>query len=127
MHDLIAALRQGWVCLLVYYIVATAITVFVWRRFRISRSLHSPKPRLILAAVLAAVFTPSVISDFWLFMIPGPAIIGLVLILAASLLRPVFLWVALIYYLIPPVVVFYIIRFLLWTCERHQPPPRQIV
>jgi hypothetical protein len=127
MSDIFAALRQGWIYLVVYYIVAVAITFFVWRVFRLSRFLRSRKSRLILAGVLAVVFTPSVISDFFLLMIPGPAVVGLLLILPASVHDPVFLWVALVYYIIPLFIVFCIIRFLFWACERHETSPRQIV
>jgi hypothetical protein len=107
MHDIILAYRQGWPWLLIYYFVAGTITFLVWRHEHLSRYLHSPKPRLILAAVLAAVFAPGVISDFWLFMIPGPAVVGFVLMLPVVVISPLaFLWASL-FYIVPLVVVFY--------------------
>jgi hypothetical protein len=126
-HDFVWALEDYWRMLAVYYAVIIMITVFVWWQFGLSRFLHQRKGRVILAAVLTVLFTPSVISDFWLFMVPGPAVVGLLFILPASVIQPVFLLVALAYYIIPLAAVFYIIRFVFWACERHHAPPRQTI
>ena len=126
MREVLQELERGWPFLAAYYLVTIPLVVFLWRRYRISRFLYPFKSRMILAAVLAAIFTPSLVGDFWLFSVPGPAIAGLLLILPAIIFAPEYIVVALTYYIIPLGVAFYIVRFLLWVCERHRVPPRQI-
>jgi hypothetical protein len=57
----------------VYYIVAGLIILFLWRDLNASRFVHSTKPRVITAAVLAGVFAPGELSDLFLFNLPGSA------------------------------------------------------
>ena len=123
MHDICTAFRQEWPCLVIYYAIAICITVVVWRVLRVSRFLYSGKRRLIVAAVLALVFTPGVISDFWLFMVPGPAIVGLLLILPTAIFHPAVLAVAFLYYILPLTLCLYVFRFFLWLCVRRRIPP----
>jgi hypothetical protein len=70
---------------------------------------HPYLRRLLVAAYLAVVLTPSMIGDFWLFMIPGPAFAGLT-ILAPSIVsgenRAATLNIAAIYYMLPMGIVF---------------------
>jgi uncharacterized membrane protein len=120
--DPIAVLQYGWPCLAAYYVVAAIIIVLVWRRLGVARFSRSPRQRAIAAAILAAVFAPSEVSDFFLFNVPGPAIAGLVPLLFAIALIAVSQPVALLkapfwggfvgiiggYYILPLFVVFII-------------------
>jgi hypothetical protein len=127
MSDICAALRQDWIYLAVYYIVAVPITLLVWRQFRLSRFLHSRRPRLILAAALAVVFTPSVISDFFLVMIPGPAVLGFLLLLPTMVMKlfsdPGLVFAVFgttcVYHLLPMSVCFAVGYAILRCLERH--------
>jgi hypothetical protein len=85
-EDPLMILRFGWPSLVCYYIVAAIIVAILWRALRPSRFVHSRKHRAIIAAILAAVFAPSEVSDFFLFNLPGPAIVGLGLFLIAFVL-----------------------------------------
>lgn len=84
--DPIAVLQYGWPCLVAYYVVAALITFLFWRRFGAARFTRSPRQRVIAAAILAAVFAPSEVSDFFLFNLPGPAVVGLLPLLFAIVL-----------------------------------------
>lgn len=117
MSDIIAAFRQGWVFLAVYYVITVSVAVFVWRKCRLSRFLSRRKSRLILAAAFALLFTPSVISDFWLFMIPGPALLGFLFILPSVISYPQFLLVELVYYVLPMAVGFGITYCVFLQCD----------
>jgi hypothetical protein len=120
--DPIALLQYGWPCLVAYYVLAAIIVVLLWRKLRAGRFSHLPRQRAIAAAVLAAVFAPSEVSDFFLFNLPGPAVIGLVALLfaivlivisqPAALLKATF-WGGFVsvigaYYILPLFVVFLI-------------------
>jgi hypothetical protein len=117
-EDPLLVLRAGWQFLVVYYIVATVIVAFLWRSLRASRFVHKTKPRVITAALLAAVYTPGEVSDFFLFNLPGPAVAGLGLLLIglafaapsnpSALLSPSLWGMIAGYYLLPFVLVFVI-------------------
>jgi hypothetical protein len=82
-EDPLMILRFGWPFLVAYYVVATVIVVVLWRVLKASRFTYSSKQRVITAAVLAAIFAPSEVSDFFLFNLPGPAVAGLFMLLLA--------------------------------------------
>src|SRR6266403_1306324 len=66
--------------LFAYYVLAASFIWFVHRRWCSKRRAANPRRyRFIFALVLAVVFAPNVISDFWLFTIPGLAILELLL------------------------------------------------
>jgi hypothetical protein len=107
--------------LLAYYIVAALVIYFIHRRWCSKHRASNPRRyRFIFAAVLALVFTPSVVSDFFLFMLPGPAILGLLLLLPGTFMYPwPLLLVDLLYYILPMAAVFGIAHFVLLRLERH--------
>jgi hypothetical protein len=107
--------------LFAYYVCAASVIWFVHRRWCSKRRAANPRLyRLIFALVLAVVFTPSVISDFWLFMIPGPAILELLLLLTGIVLRPwATLYVISIVCLLPMAACFGIFYFALWLRDRR--------
>jgi hypothetical protein len=130
-EDPLFILRSGWPFLLAYYIVATLIVFFLWKALKVSRFAFSTKHRIITAAVLAAIFTPSEVSDFFLFNLPGPAAAGLLMLLiglafaapsnSAALLDS-HLWVMIgSYYCLPLLVVFLFAYFALCIYSRSHP------
>ena len=114
--------------LIAYYIVAALIVRFVYRRWYSRQRAASPRRyRLIFAIVLALVFTPSVISDFFLFMIPGPATLELLLLFPSVFVHPwPTLYVITIVCLLPLAAGFGISYFILWLCDRQRPNAAQI-
>ena len=132
-EDPILVLRDGWGFLLAYYIFAAVGVLVLWRVLRASRLLHSAKGRVILAALLAAVFTPSEMSDLFLFNLPGPAavgffmlLIGLVFAVASNplgLLNAGLWWMVTTYYLLPLLGGFAIAYSALWLYHRSHPGP----
>jgi len=114
-EDPLVVLRAGWQFLVVYYIVATVIVIVLWRSLRASRFSHKARSRAITAALLAAVYTPGEVSDFFLFNLPGPAVAGLGLLLIglafaapsnpSALLSPSFWGTIAGYYLLPFILV----------------------
>jgi hypothetical protein len=139
-EDPLMILRFGWPFLVAYYVVATIIVILLWRNLKPARFTRSPKQRAITAAVLAAIFAPGEVSDFFLFNLPGPAIIGLALFLVAFVLiitsQPAALLKASFwggffsvvggYYLLPLLVVFAIayaaLSFYVQVSTRYQTP-----
>jgi hypothetical protein len=133
-EDPIFILRAGWYFLVAYYVVATVVVFFLWKSLKASRFAHSTKQRLITAAVLAAIFAPSEVSDFFLFNLPGPAAAGLLMLLIAILLVIVSQPGALLtgkfwlgfaqtvggYYLLPLCVTFVIVYAILWIYSRSR-------
>ena len=131
MQRTIEILRQWEIPLAIlftYYVLAASFTWFVHRRWCSKRRAANPRRyRFIFAVVLAIVFTPSVISDFWLFMAPGPAVLELLLLLTGFLSHPRFtlshpwatLYVLMIVCLLPLAVGFGIFYFSLWLCDRR--------
>jgi hypothetical protein len=128
-EDPLMILRFGWPYLVAYYVVAGIIVIVLWRALKATRFTRSPKQRAITAAVLAAVFAPSEVSDFFLFNLPGPALVGLGMLLLACALIVVSQPAAILkasfwggffgvvggYYLLPLLVVFVIAYAALWT------------
>ena len=82
-EDPIMVLRAGWQFLATYYAVATIVVFVLWKLLKASRFSYSKRGRAITSAILAIIFAPSEVSDFFLFNLPGPAILGLVLLLLA--------------------------------------------
>jgi len=130
--DPLLVLQSGWPFLAAYYVIATIIVFLLWRALRASRFLHSRRRRGITAIVLSAVFTPSEVSDFFLFNLPGPASVGLVIFLIVcvmimfseptALLKPE-LWSTLgLYYFLPLFVGFLVAYAVLSVCARVAPP-----
>jgi hypothetical protein len=121
-EDPLMILRFGWPFLVAYYVVATVIVAVLWRVLKASRFIYSSKQRVITAAVLAAIFAPSEVSDFFLFNLPGPAVAGLFMLLLAvgfivvsqpTALLKLSTWGSFLgliggYYLLPLLVVFVI-------------------
>ena len=137
-EDPVLVLRAAWQFLAAYYVVATVIVLFLWKALKASRFVYSTKQRLITAAVLAAIFAPSEVSDFFLFNLPGPAAAGLFMLLIAmdliifsqpSALLTASFWFGFGktlggYYLLPLLVVFGIAYAALWIYSRsHQRAP----
>jgi hypothetical protein len=103
-----------------YYVLGAIVTCVVYTRCRERRAANPPRYRMLFASALALVFTPSVITDFFLFMIPGPAIAGFLLLLPSVFGHPDLLLVELLYYILPMAVVFslsYVV--LLWLDKHH--------
>lgn len=119
-EDPFMILRFGWPYLIAYYVIAAIIVILLWRALKPTRFIHSRKHRAITGAVLAAIFAPSEVSDFFLFNLPGPAIAGLLLLLMAfalgaasqpAALLKISTWVGMLgiiagYYLLPLLIVF---------------------
>src|ERR1700680_2927574 len=80
-EDPIMVLRAGWQFLATYYAVAVIIVFVLWKLLKASRFTYSKRGRIVLSGVLAVIFAPSEVSDFFLFNLPGPAVLGLVLLL----------------------------------------------
>ena len=127
-EDPLMVLRAGWQFLVVYYIVATVVVILLWRSLRASRFSHKARPRVITAALLAAVYTPGEVSDFFLFNLPGPAVAGLGLLLIglafaapsnpSALLSPSLWGMIAGYYLLPFILVFAIFYAALFVYSR---------
>lgn len=64
-----------------YYAVAVIIVFVLWKLLKASRFTYSKRGRIVLSGVLAVIFAPSEVSDFFLFNLPGPAVLGLVFLL----------------------------------------------
>jgi hypothetical protein len=127
-EDPLMVLRGGWQFLVVYYVVATVVVILLWRSLRASRFSHQAMPRVITAALLAAVYTPGEVSDFFLFNLPGPAVAGLGLLLIglafaapsnlSALLSPDLWGMIAGYYLLPFILVFAISYAALFVYSR---------
>jgi hypothetical protein len=132
MQRIIEILRQ-WemplAILFAYYVLAASFIWFVHRRWCSKRRAANPRRyRFIFALVLAVVFAPSVISDFWLFTIPGLAILELLLLLPSIVLHPwITLYVISIVCLLPMVACFGIFYFALWFRDRRLSNAQQTV
>jgi len=138
--DPILLLRDEWPSLVFYYAFMIPLVFFVWRRLKAWRFADSLKPRLITAAVLAAIFTPGEVSDLFLFTTVGPAAAGLLLLLIGlawgAVSNPVAFFKAKVlfglfgilstYYFIPLLCVFGIACAVLWIYSRSHArhPPR---
>jgi len=96
---------------------------FLRKGHREYRLAHPHRHRVYLAVYLAVVFTPSVITDFWLFMIPGPAFVGFSLLAPALLVpehRSLVLYATGLYHILPMITGFGVCYLLLWAHSRFR-------
>ena len=113
-----------------------AVVVFgvVWFRRVRARELHAARPllhRVLLAAYLALVFTPSIVTDFFLFGFWGPALLGFFLLIPATVVHmfsdPSFVIAVLrataLYHILPLAAGFFVAYLLLWLCSRLRTHP----
>ena len=108
-----------------YYVLAAIATCLVSTRCSRRGITNPSRYRIIFAVALALVFTPSVITDFWLFMVPGPAIAGFLFLLPHIFTYPHLLIDELIYYVVPMAFVFCLsYAALLWLDKRRSDAPR---
>jgi hypothetical protein len=108
-----------------YYVIAAIVTCLISTRCSQRRTTNPSRYRMIFAAALALVFTPSVITDFWLFMVPGPAIAGFLFLLPHIFTYPHLLLDELIYYVVPMALAFCLsYAVLLWLDKRRSDAPR---
>ena len=116
---------------LVAYIAVIAVGAWSLRGTRV-RQLRSAAPqrhRILVAAYLALVFTPSVITDFFLFMIPGPALLGFLFLIPGTLVHMFsdsaivvsFLYATSLYHLLPLLGGFAVAYGILWARDRYRP------
>jgi len=99
--------RIAFILLCVYWTLAASIIWFIHRRCCSKRRADSPRRYSFwFAFVIAIIFTPSLISDFWLFAFPGPAIFGLYLSVLAGFGQPAYWFAALLYYVLPMALLF---------------------
>jgi len=120
--DPITVLRYGWPYLVVYYFVAAIVVFLLARRLGIARFSRSPRHRVIAAAILAVIFAPSEVTDFFLFILPGPAVVGMICLFVGWILTVVAQPAALLdahfcermvgitggFYILPLLLVFYV-------------------
>jgi|SRR6266480_4727298 len=112
--------RMALIFLAVYWGLAASIIWFVHRRWCSKRRAENPpRYRFWLALVIAIIFTPSLISDFWLFAFPGPAIFGLVLCVLAGFGQPAYWFAALLYY-VPPMALVFAIAYAVLRYRDHR-------
>jgi hypothetical protein len=114
----------GFLVLLLLPYIAIALFGAWWflrAKYRAWKLSHPVRHRIYFAAYLAIVFTPSVITDFWLFMIPGPAFVGLTLLFPAILFsesRAAILYIITLYYILPMLGGFTMFYLSLWGYSR---------
>jgi hypothetical protein len=108
--------------LFAYYLVAALVIWLVHTRWCGKRRASNPRRyRVIFALTLAIVFTPSVISDFWLFMIPGPAVLELLFLLPSVFPHPLpVLYVITVVCLAPLAAGFGVFYLALWFLDRRR-------
>jgi hypothetical protein len=106
--DFIDMLRLEWPFLATYYVIAVPVVIIFWRRLKISRRLHSVNGRMAAATMLAAVFTPGEVTDFFLFNHPGPAVIGLFMLQITAVLTvsPALIPLGIFIYVLPMALAF---------------------
>ena len=93
---------------------------FVHRRWCSKCRAGNPRRyRFFFALVIALVFTPSLLGDFFLFVLPGPAILGFLLFLPGIVIYPKMLLVELVYYVLPMALVFGIAYAVLLRRDRR--------
>ena len=109
--------------------LAVVVVGAVWFRCRRARRLRASDPlahRVLLAAYLALVFTPGMVTDFFLFGFWGPALLGFFFLIPGTLVRmfsdptilPFTLRATSIYHLVPMAGGFFIAYLLLWAISR---------
>jgi hypothetical protein len=117
---------------LVVYLAVVIFGVVLFRRTA-ARRLRARRPvwhRVLLAAYLALVFTPSIVTDFFLVGFPGPAFLGFLFLIPGTLANisdPRFVSFVVqataIYHLFPLLGGFAVAYLLLWACSRLRPTP----
>ena len=98
------------------------------RQLRVS---HPAQHRVLLAAYLALVFTPSIVTDFFLFGFWGPALLGFFFLIPGTLVHmfsdPSILVFVLrataLYHILPLAAGFFVAYLLLWICSRLRTHP----
>jgi hypothetical protein len=101
----------------------------VWFRRTRARRLRNSDPfahRVLLAAYLALVFTPGMVTDFFLFGFWGPALLGFFFLIPGTLVHMfsdpnilVFnLQATALYHVLPMAGGFFIAYLLLWAISR---------
>jgi len=106
-----------------FLIVSVGVIVFPSANCERYRLSHPRRWRMFFATYLALIFTPSILSDFFLWSIPGPATIGLLLIgpsVFSSDQRIAALMLVVTYYLLPILAgfaVFYVALSLYGWCR----------
>jgi hypothetical protein len=109
---------------LVVYVTVVCLGAFVvfGRKRRQWKAIRPARYRAYLSGYLALVLTPSVVSDFWLFMIPAPALVGLLFFLPAlfsgQLLAAIY--IIALYYIIPILLAFGIFYLALMAYSRFR-------
>ena len=99
--------------------LALVVVGAVWFRRRRARELRTSDPlghRVVLAAYLALVFTPGMVTDFFLFGFWGPALLGFFFLIPGTLVHifsdptilPFTLRATAIYHLVPMAGGFFI-------------------
>ena len=115
------------VCMVVLYLFTVVVAIrHLWRR-RQDCFDCSYRQALVRSSLLAFLVTPSIISDFWLFALPGPAALGFALmspgVLFASGDRLELLLMITVFYVLPWVactaIIFYLWRFIRWWRVNH--------
>lgn len=101
--------------------VIAALTIWLVQRLWCSkqRAKNPRRYRFWFAITIAIIFTPSLISDFWLFGFPGPAILGFLLCFLAGFGQPAYWFAALLYYILPMAAVFGVGYYILLRRDRH--------
>jgi len=106
--------------------LAVVVVGAVWFRRTRARQLRASDPlahRVLLAAYLALVFTPGMVTDFFLFGFWGPALLGFFFLIPGTLVHmfsdpsilPFTLRATAIYHLVPMAGGFFIAYLLLWA------------
>ena len=119
------------------YLVVVICGALWFRRSR-ARQLRDSRPvryRTLLAAYLALVFTPSIITDFFLVGFPGPALLGILFLIPGTLANMFsdpkivlfFLHATSIYHILPLLGGFAVAYSVLWACSRFRSPATQPV
>jgi hypothetical protein len=104
-----------------YWVVAALVVWFLHRQWGCSpRRADNPRRySFCFALVIAIVFTPSLVGDFWLWVLPGPAVLGFLWFLPAVVTYPKLIPFELTYYVLPMALVFGITYAVLRRRDRH--------
>ena len=118
---------------LVAYLGFVVVGIWYFRRARTRRlrASHPAQHRVLLAAYLALVFTPSIITDFFLLYVPGPAFLGFLFLIPGTLvhmfsdpqLLPFALRATALYHILPLSAGFFVAYLFLWACSRFRSAP----
>jgi hypothetical protein len=112
--------RIAFLLLGTWWAIAAAVIWLVQRLWCSKHRAENPRRyRFWFAMAVAVIFTPSLVSDFWLFDVPGPAILGFYLCFAAGFEQPAYWFAALLYYVLPMAAIFGITYYVLLRRDRH--------